>query len=301
MPSVDLPGEQARDRHLAAVGGVEGLEHQRQRIAAGQVPDFGAEPRRRFGHAGRFMAQRLEQAQHAVLAGSDTEQYRHHQPFAQFLGQIVEHLVARRLDILEQLLHQLVVVIGQRLQHGEARFLLAIEILALEVDHLGRRVFLVDMRALEREIDEAGDQVAVPDRNLAQQQRHARSRLQQLERLAHALVGLVDLVEEQEVRNVLVFQLAQDQLQLRDFLLVGLADHDRGVDRRQRRAHVVNEFDGTGAIDEGVAVAHEIGGGDRGLDAHFMAAGFLAGVADGGTRIHRALPLHRAGAGENCF
>ena len=31
-----------------------------------------------------------------------------------------------------------------------------------------------------------------------------------------------------------VFEFAQDQLQLRDLLLVGLADHDRGVDRRQR-------------------------------------------------------------------
>ena len=105
--------------------------------------------------------------------------------------------------------------------------------------------------------------IAVPDRNLAQQQRHARGRLQQLERLAHALVGLVDLVEEQEARDVQVFELAQDQLQLRHLLLVGLADHDRGIDRRQRRAHVVDEFDGAGAIDEGVAVAHEIGGGDR--------------------------------------
>ena len=126
----------------------------------------------------------------------------HDQALAQFLGEIVEHLVARRLDVLEQLLHQLVVVIGQRLQHGEARFLLAVEVVALELDDLGRRVLLVDKGALEREIDEAGDDVAVPDRNLPQHQRHARGRLQQLERLAHALVGLVDLVEEQKARNV---------------------------------------------------------------------------------------------------
>ena len=118
----DLPGEQTGDRHFAAMRGVEGLEHQRQRIVAG----FGAEPRDRLGDAGRLVAQRLEQAQHAVLAGGDAEQHRDDQPLAQFLGQIVEHLVARRLDVLEQLLHQLVVVIGQRLQHGEARFLLAI-------------------------------------------------------------------------------------------------------------------------------------------------------------------------------
>ena len=124
--------QQAGDRHLAAVGGVEGLEHQRQRVVAG----LDAEARDGLGHAGRFMAQRLEQAQHAVRAGGDAEQHRDDQTIAQFLGEIVEYLVARRLDVLEQLLHQLVVVIGQRLQHGEARFLLAIEILALELDDL---------------------------------------------------------------------------------------------------------------------------------------------------------------------
>ena len=223
----------------------------------------------------------------------------HDQPLAQFLGQIVEHLVARRLDVLEQLLHQLVVVIGQRLQHGEARFLLALEVFALELDHFGRRVLLVDMGALEREIDEAGDDVAVPDRNLPQQQRHARGRLQQLERLAHALVGLVDLVEEQKARNVLVFQFAQDQLQLRHLLLVGLADHHRGVDRRQHGAHVVDEFDRAGTIDEGVAVAHESGGGDGSFHAHLVMAGFLAGVADGGAGVDRALARDRAGARED--
>ena len=201
--------------------------------ASAIVAGLGAEARDGLRHAGRLVAQRLEQAQHAVRAGGDAEQHRDDQPLAQFLGEIVEHLVARRLDVLEQLLHQLVVVIGQRLQHGEARFLLAIALLAGELDDLGRRIFLVDMGALEREIDEAGNDVAVPDRDLPQQQRHARGRLQQLERLAHALVGLVDLVEKQEARNIVVFQFAQDQLQLRHLLLVGLADHDGRVDRRQ--------------------------------------------------------------------
>ena len=76
-------------------------------------------------------------------------------------------------NILEQLLHQLIIVIGQRLQHGEARFFLAIEIFTLELDDLRRRMLFVDIGALEREIDEAGNDVAVPDRNLAEQQRRA--------------------------------------------------------------------------------------------------------------------------------
>ena len=112
-------------------------------------------------------------------------------------------------------------------------------------------------------------------------------------------IGLVDLVEEQEARNLLIFELAQDQLQLRDLLLVHLADHDRRVDRRQRRAHVVDEFDRARAIDEGVGLAHEGRGGDREFDAHAVVARFLAGVADGGSRIDRALALDRAGARED--
>ena len=73
-------------------------------------------------------------------------------------------------------------------------------------------MFFVDKGALEREIDKPGYNVAVPDRNLPQQQGHTRGRLQEFDCFANALVRLVNLVEENEARNVLVFQLAQDQL-----------------------------------------------------------------------------------------
>ena len=198
------------------------------------------------------MAQRLHQPQHAVGARRRADQHRADQAVAQLLGEIVEHLVARRLDVLEQLLHQLVVVVGQRLQHGEARGLLAVERIAFERNDLRGRVLLVDEGALEREIDEAGDDVAREGRNLPQQQLAARGRLQHREHVVDGGIRLVDLVEKQEARNLLLFELAQDELQLRDLLLVQLAHHDRGVDRGQRRAHVVDEFDRAGTIDEGV-------------------------------------------------
>ena len=277
--------------------GVEGLEHQRRRVVAG----LDTETRGGFSDAGCFMPQRLEQTQHAVRADRGAEQHRANDAFAQFLGKIVEDLVARRLNVFEQLLHQFVVVIGQRLQHGEARFLLAVLVLAGQLNDLGGGVLFVDKGALQREIDEAGDDFVFPNRNLPQKQRHSRGRLQQLERLAHAAIGLVDLVEKQEMRNVLVFEFAQDQLQLRHLFLVGFADHDRRVDRRQHRAHVMNEFDRTGAIDKRVTVAHELSGGEGGLDTHLVLARFLAGVADGGAGIDRALARDRACARENGF
>ena len=192
-------------------------------------------------------------------------------------------------------------MVGKLLQHREARILAVVEILAVERHHLGRRVLLVDMDALEREIDEAGDDVVLPDRKLAHDQRFARRRLQDLQRLHHLGLGLVDLVEEQKARNVEVFQLPQDQLKLRHLLLVGLADHDRGIDRGQRRAHVVGEFNRARTIDERVAVAHEGGGGDGQLDAHLVMARLLGGIADGGAGLHRALPLDRVGARQYRF
>ena len=247
------------------------------------------------------MPQRLHQPQHAVLAQRRAQQHRADQALAQFAGEIVEHRIARRRNILEQLLHQRVVVIGELFQHREAGFLLAVEIAALQRHHLGGLVFAIDEGALQREIDEAGDQVAVPDRNLPQHQRNPRRRLQGRERLADALVGAVDLVEKQEARNAEILELAQDDLQLRQLFLVGLADHDRGIDRRDRGAHVVREFDRARTIDKGVAVAHEGGGGGGEAGAHLVAAGLGAGVPDRGSRIDAAGAGDGAGARHDGF
>ena len=149
-------------------------------------------------------------------------------------------------------------------------------------------MFAIDKGALQREIDEAFDQFAVPDRDLAQHQRHARGRLQRRQRLADALVGAIDLVQKQKARNAEILELAQDDLQLRQLLLVRLADHDRGIDRGQRGAHVMRELDRAGTIDKGVTVAHESGGGGGEAHAHLVVAGLGAGIADGSSGIDAA-------------
>ena len=275
------------------------LSTQRDRLVAG----LDAEAPGGVGDARRLVAQRLQQPQHAVGARRRPHQHRADQPVAQFLGEIVEHLVARRRDVVEQLLHQLVVVVGERLQHGEARVLLAVRDVALERHDLGWRVLLVDMGALEREIDEAGDDVvrsrsgsgAAPAARATPAAAASATR-------ARAVSALSILLRNRKRGNFQVFELAQDQLELRNLLLVGLADHDRGVDRRQRpRACRGTNSTEPGTIDEGVAVAHERRGGDRQLDAHLVLARFLAGVADGGAGLDRALPLDRAGAGQDRF
>ena len=205
------------------------------------------------------------------------------------------------MNVLEQLLHQRVVVIGELFQHREPGFLLAVEIAAFQRHDFGSLVFAIDEGAFQRQIDEARDQLAVPDRNLPQHQRDARCRLQGRERLADALVGAVDLVEKQKARDAEILELAQDDLQLRQLALVGLADHDRGIDRRNRRAHVVREFHRTRTIDEGVTVAHEARGGGGEADAHLVVAGLGAGIANGSSGIDAAGAGDRAGARQYCF
>src|SRR5262247_989082 len=155
--------------------------------------------------------------------------------------------------------------------------------------------------AFEREVDEAGDDVAGKGRYLSQHQLAARSRLQDPEHVVNGGIDLVDLVEEQKARNLLVFELAQNELKLWHLLLVELAHHDRSVDCRQRRAHVVDEFNRARTIDESISVAHEIGAGDGDFNAHLVMTRLLAGVADGVLRVDRALALDSAGAGKDCL
>ena len=85
---------------------------------------------------------------------------------------------------------------------------------------------------------------------MAQQQRHAAGRLQQIQRLANALLALVDLVQEEDARNAERLEPSQNQLQRADLLLVGLGDDDGAVDRCQHRLRLMREFDGAGAIEE---------------------------------------------------
>ena len=241
-----LPGQHARNRHFSAVRRVQRLEHIGDAFAAA----FHAETFCGFGNARQFVPQRLQQSQNAVGARRRAHHHRAHQALAQFARQIVEYLVARRLDVFEQLLHQLVVVIGERFQHRKARGLFRVGGIAFERNDLRRGVLLVDKGALEREIDKARDDVALEGRNLPQDQLGARSRLQQLKHVVNAGIRLVDLVDEQNARDFLVFQFAQNELKLRDLFLIHFADDDGDIDRRQHRAHVVGELDRARTIEE---------------------------------------------------
>ncbi len=132
-------------------------------------PPANAGTRRRRLDLRHVMAQRLEQPAHAIVGLGRADQHRHHQAFRQFAPEAAEHFVALRLDIAQQFFHQMLVIVGQLLQHLEAGFLLA-RIIG-DIHHLAGRMGAIGKGALQRQIDKAGGDAVIPDRNLAQQQR----------------------------------------------------------------------------------------------------------------------------------
>ena len=113
----DRSREDAGDRQLAAMRGVHGLHHLDDRVAAA-ARYF--QPRARVGDARRLVADRLEQPADPVAALGGTDQHRADQAGAHLDDEVGKHLFAFRLDVLEELLHQPVVVVGKLLEHGEA-------------------------------------------------------------------------------------------------------------------------------------------------------------------------------------
>ncbi len=117
----ELPRQDARQRELAAVRGMQRLHHVGRRPGVLEL-----QPARRHLDRRRLMAQRLEQAEDAVVVARRAEQHRTDQAVAKLLRQVLEDPVARRWQVGKELLHKLVVVVGELLQHMEARFLLAL-------------------------------------------------------------------------------------------------------------------------------------------------------------------------------
>ena len=107
--------QHARDRQFAAMGGVDGAHDLGERRAG--LGD--AEPPPHLWRRRRFVAQRFQQPGHAMAGGRRADHQRHDVALAQFLGEIDEHAVARRLDVADELLHQRVVIVGEPLEHAE--------------------------------------------------------------------------------------------------------------------------------------------------------------------------------------
>ena len=132
---------------LAREGGLDDLH---DRIVAGTLEPLTLRGARDFR---RLVSESLQQTANTVVAFGRAEQHRHDLPFSELAREIGKHLIARRLDVGEQLFHQVIVVVGKLLQHLIARFVLAILHIGWDRDDFGCRVLAIDERALKREID----------------------------------------------------------------------------------------------------------------------------------------------------
>jgi hypothetical protein len=162
-------------------------------------------------------------------------------------------------------------------------------------------VLAVDEGALQRQVDEAGGDAVLPDRDLPQHKRQAAGRLQHGDDVADRRVGLVDLVEEQEMRDLPLLELFHDQLQGGELLFVRFADHHRRIADGERRLALLLEFDGAGTVDEGEGVVQEGDVREIAFRAHPVIARFGRRIADSRAACHRALPLNGAGSRKNSF
>ena len=137
-------------------------------------------------------------------------------------------------------------MVGELFEHVGARFDLAILQVGRDFDPLGLLAGAVFERPLEREIDEAADFLAIPDRNLARDQRRDAHRLERGQEVADAAMGLVDAIDEDEVRDAELVERAKRRRGERRAGRVGVDHDDRDVGDRQRPRAIGREADRTG-------------------------------------------------------
>src|SRR5215218_1646145 len=140
---------------------VECLQHLNGRVAV----DPQSETPRSLSDARRLVPERLQKTEDAIAVFGRAEEDRGDETLGELARQIRENAILRRLDIGKELLHEFVVIIGELLEHGEARFLLEISHVRRYVNDFARHILAIDVGPLEREIDEARDAVAAPDRD----------------------------------------------------------------------------------------------------------------------------------------
>ena len=224
---------------FASLTRVRDLKH----IGAGAIdPEPGGGPFR----IRRLVAQGLQQAADAKSSQGRTEEHWHDQALVHVPHQIGEHQVAGRIDVGEQLLHQGVVEVGQLFEHMEPGVGLDLGQFRGQLDHFGRLSSAPHVGALERQIDEAGDVLALDDRQLARHQGRRTHRRQGGQQGVDRSAGLVHAVHEQGPGHAKRLELTDHRLDERRLGRIRIGDHDGQVHRRQSRIALGGQFQGAG-------------------------------------------------------
>ena len=149
-------------------------------------------------------------------------------------------------------------MIGKLFEHLRARLMLAVLQVGRDVDPLGRLAGAIFECIFEREVDEAADLLAVPDRNLRARSAVTRSSAGRGQEVADSSVRLVDPVDEDEVRDPELVERAQGRGRERGPRWIGIDDDDGDVGDRQRLGAIGGEADRSGAIEKCERVAEII-------------------------------------------
>ena len=215
--------------------------------------------------------------------------------FAGFAGEIGIDSRPIGYFVHQQRLEERIVMVGELFEHMGPLEALALGEIGRNVLLLGWLTGAVIIGALERDIDEAGDLLAIADRDPARDQRRRAHRLERLEQGLDRSPRLIDLVDEDHVRDAKALQLPQRGFGKKGAIGVRIDDDDREVRRRDAERAIGDEADRSRRIDEDVAIAHiiEVDEVDLGRSAARPRLG--ACIADAASVGDRSLPAGRAG------
>ena len=175
------------------------------------------------------MPQRLPQPEHAPGAIRRPEQHAGHGSRRLVVVQPLVDLGRRGGDILDHLLKQRVVVIGQHLDQAGPRLVRAIHHLRRHGSAVRRHPEAVAVGALADHVDVAHDRLTLAYRHVAQDERARGEALQSGHRVPRASREHVDAVDEHQRWHAVAVEQAQQRRRRSRPAWVRLAHDDREV------------------------------------------------------------------------
>ncbi|MGC4084619.1 MAG: hypothetical protein QM736_21505 [Vicinamibacterales bacterium] len=210
--------------------------------------------------------------------------------------QTCDELVVGERAGLEEVLHQLLVRLGDHLDQRLARVLDIARHLGgnralLELAFLAT---LVDVRLARHQVDDASDGLLFADRQLQRNHRAAARVAQRLQRSFEAGALAIDAVDDDQARQVQFVSGLPDFLGLHHHTGHRVDDHDRRVDDVQCRPRVAEEVADTRRVDDVDLVLVPLGVGEACRER--VLAGDLLFVEIGDRRpvVHLAEPVDHA-------
>ncbi len=243
---------------------VRGLARDRSLVCAGgQALD-----RRHVERARQVVDHRVEQRLHALVLEGGAAQHGGHRDVERGLADVLDEAIGLDRLLLEVVLHQLLVVLGHRLDQLGARLVGALGHVLGDVRDLPvlAEVVLVDDRLHVHEVDDALEVGLCADRQLHRHRVRAEAVDHRLDRALEVGADAVHLVDEGHARHAVLVGLAPDGLGLRLHACNRVEHGDGAVEHAQGALHLDGEVHVARRVDDVDAVIAPEGGGRGGGD-----------------------------------